>query len=250
MSLAIVYSRGLSGVHAPLVTVEVHLGGGLPRFNLVGLPETEVKESRDRVRAALANANFEFPKGRITVNLAPAELPKESGRFDLPIAIGILVARGQLRAKALQGFELAGELALTGELRPIRGALAMTLKAHRDGRAFIVPQASAAEAALVRDAVVYPATSLAAVCGHLAGKAPLERQPDTVAESVDAEHPDLDDVKGQAHAKRALEIAAAGRHSLLIMCPSIPCLFVRPSWKRHPRRHRNPIGTFRRPMSL
>ena len=124
--------------------VEVHLSSGLPMFNLVGLPETEVKEARDRVRAALQNSKFDFPQWRITVNLAPAELPKESGRCDLPIAIGILVATGQLKAKHVAGYEFAGELALTGELRPIRGALAMTLKAHRDGRAFILPKASAA----------------------------------------------------------------------------------------------------------
>src|SRR5438552_11558778 len=175
MSLAVVYSRGLAGVDAPLVTVEVHLGGGLPAFNLVGLPETEVKESRERVRAALQNGNFEFPARRITVNLAPADLPKESGRFDLPIALGILAATRQIPMPPLAGYEFAGELALTGDLRPIRGALAMTLKAHRDGRAFILPEASAQEAALVRDAIVHPARSLLAVCAHLTGRGLLPR---------------------------------------------------------------------------
>src|SRR5712671_7736704 len=126
MSLAVVLSRGLSGIDAPLVTVEVHLAGGLPAFNLVGLPETEVKESRDRVRAALQNARFDFPARKITVNLAPADLPKESGRFDLPIALGILAATGQIPGDSLGQYEFAGELALTGELRPIRGTLAMT----------------------------------------------------------------------------------------------------------------------------
>src|SRR5216110_3197480 len=154
MSLAVLHSRALSGLDAPEVTVEVHLANGLPSFTIVGLPDTEVKESRDRVRAALVNSRFEFPQRRITVNLAPAELPKESGRFDLPIAIGILVATGQLKGHRLREFEFAGELALTGDLRPIRGALAMTLKAHGDGRAFILPRQSAAEAALVREAVV------------------------------------------------------------------------------------------------
>src|SRR6188508_1535945 len=152
MAIAVLFSRALSGMDAPLVTVEVHLGGGLPAFNLVGLPETEVRESRDRVRAALQNAQFEFPARRITVNLAPADLPKESGRFDLPIAVGILVASGQVAATALDRHEFAGELALTGELRAVRGALAMVLSARHDGRAFVLPHASAAEAALVPDA--------------------------------------------------------------------------------------------------
>ncbi|MEO7762467.1 MAG: YifB family Mg chelatase-like AAA ATPase [Casimicrobiaceae bacterium] len=219
MSVAVVYSRALAGVDAPLVTVEVHLGNGLPAFNLVGLPETEVKESRDRVRAALQNAKFDFPQWRVTVNLAPAELPKESGRFDLPIAIGVLVATGQLPGTRVHEYEFAGELALTGELRPIRGALAMTLKAHRDGRAFILPVASAAEAALVREAVVHPARTLLEVCGHLAGKELLQRQEATVAAPATVHHPDLAEVRGQPQAKRALEIAAAGQHSLLMIGP-------------------------------
>src|SRR5213595_3753143 len=175
MSTAVLFSRGLDGMDAPLVTVEVHLAGGLPAFNLVGLPDTEVKESRDRVRAALQNAQFEFPARKVTVNLAPADLPKESGRFDLPIALGILAATGQLPAGSLGRYEFAGELALTGDLRPIRGALAMTLKAHRDGRAFVLPHTSAVEAALVRDAIVHPAKSLLEVCAHLCGRELLPR---------------------------------------------------------------------------
>src|SRR4051794_15031550 len=173
MPLAILHSRALSGFDAPPVTVEVHLAGGLPAFNLVGLPETEVKESRDRVRAALQNAQFDFPARRITVNLAPADLPKDSGRFDLPIALGILAATGQISGKGLDAYEFAGELGLSGELRAIRGALAMTLKAHGAGRAFVLPAASAGEAALVRNAVIYPATSLIGVCAHLSGSTPI-----------------------------------------------------------------------------
>src|SRR5262245_24864907 len=170
MPLAVLHSRALSGFDAPPVAVEVHLSGGLPAFNLVGLPDTEVKESRDRVRAALHNAQFEFPARKITVNLAPADLRKESGRFDLPIALGILAATGQLPADALANHEFAGELALTGTLRPIRGALPMALSARRDDHAFVLPSSSATEAALVRSAVVYPAPSLLAVCAHVAGK--------------------------------------------------------------------------------
>jgi magnesium chelatase family protein len=218
MPVAVLHSRALSGFDAPPVTVEVHLAGGLPSFNLVGLPETEVKESRDRVRAALQNAHFDFPARRITVNLAPADLPKESGRFDLPIALGILAATGQVPATAFTTHEFAGELALTGELRPIRGALAMALKAHREGRAFVLPVASAREAALVRDAIVHPAASLLAVCAHLTGHTLLPRQTAEVAASA-ADFPDLCEVRGQAMAKRALEVAAAGSHSLLMVGP-------------------------------
>src|SRR4029079_18823679 len=146
MSLAVLYSRSLTGMDAPLVTVEAHLANGLPGFTIVGLPEIEVKEAKDRVRAALQNAHVELHAPSIPVNLAPADLPKESGRFDLPIALGILVASGQIKGDRLKGHEFAGELALTGELRPVRGALAMTYKAHGDGRAFVLPRASAAEA--------------------------------------------------------------------------------------------------------
>src|SRR5258705_6212719 len=160
MALAVVYSRALAGLDAPLVRVEVHTGGGLPCTNIVGLPEKEVREARDRVRAALDTANFKRPDGRVTVNLAPADLPKESGRFDLPIAIGILAASGQVPARLLPGLEFAGELGLSGELRPVHGALAMTLGARRDGRAFVFPESVAGEAALARGARILGAKTL------------------------------------------------------------------------------------------
>ncbi len=218
MSLAVLYSRALAGLDAPLVTVETHLGNGLPSFTIVGLPEAEVKEAKDRVRAALLNARFEFPARRITVNLAPADLPKESGRFDLPIALGILAASGQIPGERLQRFEFAGELALTGELRPVRGALAMALAVVRDGREFVVPKANAPEAALAHGAAVYEAPALMDVCAHLAGRASLVRAvPAPVADAV--HYADLMDIKGQAQARRALEIAAAGAHSLLMVGP-------------------------------
>ncbi|HZV54565.1 MAG TPA: YifB family Mg chelatase-like AAA ATPase [Rhodocyclaceae bacterium] len=218
MSLATLYSRALAGMSAPEVTVEVHLAAGLPSFTLVGLPETEVKEARDRVRAAIQNSRFEFPARRITVNLAPADLPKESGRFDLAIALGILVASGQVKADGLERFEFAGELSLSGELRPIRGALAMCASAAGTGRSFFLPVANAAEAALVRSATILPAASLLEVCAHLAGTvaiAPFGEPPRLTFEH----YPDLAEVKGQAQAKRALELAAAGGHSLLMSGP-------------------------------
>jgi magnesium chelatase family protein len=219
MSVAIVNSRALSGVTAPRVSVEVHLAGGLPGVHIVGLAETEVREARDRVRAALQNAQFEFPARKVTVSLAPADLPKESGRFDLPIAIGILAATGQIPAGKLATHEFAGELALTGELRAIRGALPMVLSARHDGRAFVLPQASAAEASLVRDATVLPAASLLAVCAHLTGAATLCAVTARPPPSPPNDAPDLADVRGQPHGKRALEIAAAGFHSLLLLGP-------------------------------
>jgi magnesium chelatase family protein len=218
VSLAIVHSRALSGATAPPVAVEVHIGNGLPAFNLVGLPDAEVRESRERVRAALKTSGFDFPARKITVNLAPADLPKESGRFDLPIALGVLAASAQLPQGALERHEFAGELALSGELRPIRGALAMVLAARGDGRAFVLPTASAREAALVRDAVVHPARALLDVCAHLNG-ADVLPQAESTPPQEDAAPLDLADVRGQAQAKRALTIAAAGGHSLLLIGP-------------------------------
>jgi magnesium chelatase family protein len=218
MSLAIIYSRASAGIAAPLVTVEAHLSRGLPKFNIVGLPEAAVKESKDRVRSALINTHFEFPRGRITINLAPADLPKEGGRFDLPIALGILAASGQISLKKLATHEFTGELALSGELRAVRGVLPMVLGAHQSGRNLIIPHANANEAALVNHAQVYFAEHLLAVCAYLKDSAelPICTLPETVAPTTTL---DMSDVRGQSLARRALEIAAAGKHSLLLCGP-------------------------------
>lgn len=218
MSLALIQTRALDGLQAPPVTVEVHVANGLPAFSLVGLADAEVREARDRVRAALLSSGFEFPARRITVNLAPADLPKDSGRFDLPIALGLLAASGQLPALGLSDYEFAGELSLTGSLRPVRGALALALASQNAGHTLILPEASGAEAALAEGAAVRIAGTLREVCAHLMGDEPLPAptQPDL---SHLANYPDLSDVKGQAQAKRALEIAAAGNHALLMLGP-------------------------------
>lgn len=217
MSLAVVHTRAQAGVTAPLVACEVHLSGGLPGTSIVGLPETAVKEARDRVRAAILNAQLDYPQRRVTVNLAPADLPKDGGRFDLPIALGILAANGSLPREALADTEFVGELALSGELRPVHGVLPAVLHAKRVGRRVVVPRGNGAEASLVADADVRIADSLLEVCAHLAGRGELA--PATaiaVLPPASDDFPDLADVRGQPQARRALEIAAAGNHSLLL----------------------------------
>ena len=233
MSLALIYSRSLLGLQAHSVTVEVHLANGLPSFTLVGLADTEVKEARERVRCALQNSGFEFPHNkRITVNLAPADLPKDSGRFDLPIALGILAAAGELDVEALKHYEFAGELSLSGDLRPVRGALAMSLALHlaKVRSRLVLPAISAEEAALVPSTEVYRALTLCDVVAQFKLPSPNEAPPepsegwsrisasDLTPKSASTPF-DLADVKGQASARRALEIAAAGAHSLLLVGP-------------------------------
>ena len=221
MALASLWCRGLDGLDAPRVLVEVHLAAGLPGFTLVGLPDTEVKEARDRVRAALVNSGFEFPQRRITANLAPADLPKESGRFDLPIALGILAASGQIPANRLAGHEFAGELALSGALQPVRGAFAMVLAASAGENApvFVLPAANADEAARAGTARVLGARSLLEVCAYLRGEGELSTGQLAAGAPAAPAGADLADVKGQAQARRVLEIAAAGGHSLLMYGP-------------------------------
>lgn len=219
MSLAVVHSRAQVGVDAPEVTVEVHLSNGLPSLSTVGLPEAAVKESKDRVRGALLNAHFEFPARRITINLAPADLPKEGGRFDLPIALGIIAASGQLPIALLDQYEFVGELALSGELRPVKGVLPAALRARAAGRALVVPAENAAEAALVQGLKTYSAHHLLAVCAHLAGQKSLSLVEPVEQQAGLDTGPCLSEVRGQPHAKRALEIAAAGGHSLLMIGP-------------------------------
>jgi len=219
MSLAVIYSRALVGVEAPLVTVEVHLSNGLPGLSIVGLPKTAVKESKDRVRGALLNSNFEYPLRRITINLAPADLPKEGGRFDLPIAIGILVASEQVAAKLINQYEFVGELALSGELRPVRGVLPIAMQTRIAKRSLIVPRDNAEMASIVTSVNVLGAGQLLDVCAHLNESESLVPQvPPQWHDALTLEE-DLADVRGQYHVKRALEIAASGGHSLLLMGP-------------------------------
>ncbi|HEX5694721.1 MAG TPA: YifB family Mg chelatase-like AAA ATPase, partial [Arenimonas sp.] len=219
MNLALAHSRARVGVLAPAVRVEAHLGGGLPNFTLVGLPATAVRESRERVRSAIGNAQFEFPQRRITVNLAPADLPKEGGRYDLAIALGLLAASGQVPVQALGEVEVLGELALTGELKPVDGVLPAALAAAREGRPLIVPAANGAEAALASGGKAFVARTLLEVCAHLRGEAPLPPASTGDLALAKARYPDLSDVRGQAAARRALEVAAAGAHALLLIGP-------------------------------
>lgn len=220
MNLALVHSRARSGIRAPAVRVEVHLGGGLPSMNIVGLPEAAVREAKDRVRAAIACAQFEFPQRRITVNLAPADLPKDGGRFDLPIALGILAASGQIPLEALARCEFIGELGLTGELREVDGILSAALAAAEAGHRLVVPLGNSAEAALVGSVEAYTARTLLQVCAMISGRDALPRAQALPVENARRAHmPDMRDVRGQAHARRALEIAAAGSHHLLLIGP-------------------------------
>ena len=218
MSLALVRTRAAIGLSAPLITVEVHQSNGLPALIIVGLPEAAVRESKDRVRSALQNAGFEFPQRRLTINLAPADLPKEGGRYDLPIALGILAASGQIPVETLEDREFVGELALTGELRAVPGVLSASLAAGRDNRALFVPLENAGEAARPPQSRVFGAADLGTLCAHLQGDRMLPRALASLPLNV-RKLPDLADVKGQHRARRALEIAAAGGHSLLMMGP-------------------------------
>lgn len=219
MGLAKLYSRALSGISAPLVTVEVHVSGGLPSFSIVGLPDVEVKESRDRVRSAIQNSGFDFPARRITVNLAPADLPKESGRYDLPIALGILIASGLIKNTIdLSELEFAGELALDGYLRKITGALAIAYNAKNNQRGFVLPIDSAYEASLVSGCGVYAANSLRTVINHITTECTLNKMlPRKSFENIFDDTINMAEVKGQISAKKALEIAASGRHSILMI---------------------------------
>jgi magnesium chelatase family protein len=219
VALAVIYSRGRSGVIAPLVTVEVHVANGLPSMNIVGLPEAAVKESKDRVRGALLNCHFDFPAQRITVNLAPADLPKEGGRFDLAIALGILAASGQIPIEQLSQYECVGELSLGGEIRPVLGALPVAMQVKKLQRKLILPNANAEEAALVNSVELIPAGHLLELCAHLTGKQLISYQYPQNRYEEDLFDVDFADVHGQYHVKRAFEIAAAGNHNLLMLGP-------------------------------
>ena len=219
MHLATLYTRALNGINAAEVTVEVHLSNGLPAFSIVGLPEAAVRESKDRVRAAIINSGFEFPARKITVNLAPADLPKDGGRYDLPIALGILAATGQIDKTQLDKYEFHGELALSGLLREVTGSLPVALAAQQNDKKLIMPVKSAKQAALIEHAEIYSADNLLSVCQHLQGLIQLPFAATTSEQNFIDNTLDMSDIRGQHHTRRALEIAAAGRHNMLMIGP-------------------------------
>lgn len=218
MSLSVVYTRAALGVHAPQVTVEVHISAGLPGLTLVGLPETTVREARDRVRSALINSGYTFPARKITINLAPADLPKEGGRYDLPIALALLVASEQLNTPKLTQLEFIGELALTGELRGVSGAISSAMEALNAGREVVVAAENEEEVGLIAKPGCFVATHLTEVCAWLEGKHDL-RTPVSPALCQTDNVEDMNEIIGQSQGKRALEIAAAGGHNLLLIGP-------------------------------
>ncbi|WP_122900459.1 YifB family Mg chelatase-like AAA ATPase [Acinetobacter sp. B51(2017)] len=219
MSFAKIYTRGVLGLDAPLIEVEVHISQGLPSLTMVGLAEAAVRESKDRVRSAIINSGFNFPTKRLTINLAPADLPKDGARLDLAIALGILIASGQLPEQSTEQLEFIGELALDGQLRPTTGTLSIAIACQQAGHQLILPHTNAIDAAKLNGFEVFAATNLTEVCGHLSGQHPLSVYQAPQAQTQLAHYLDLADVKGQLRPRRALEIAAAGGHSLLFKGP-------------------------------
>lgn len=219
MSFAKIYTRGLLGLHAPLIEVEVHVSQGLPSLTIVGLPEAAVRESKDRVRSAIINSGFQFPTKRLTINLAPADLPKDGSRLDLPIALGILITSGQISENVTDNLEFIGELALDGQLRPITGILSIAIACQQSGHQLILPEQNAQQASQLTNFEVFAAKHLKDVCDHLSNQQPIQPYQASHSAAPDQYKFDLADVKGQLRPRRALEIAAAGGHSLLFKGP-------------------------------